>query len=215
MDRDKLKHDLTVGVILLCLGGLLSGLIWLFVPQSRDWWFNLFHTIGGLITGGWSWLWGGVEIPRIVVGVVAILGLMYVGGGGRLEALLKRVWALQDELHKRNVDLRQRILDEPIAAPTAEPAPAPVARPKKEPPPLSDDELTILKIMADLDGYKPKIEELTEWSGFSQVRAQYAADALIGRRFLKRMGFVVYSEHGRYDLDAKGRAYCINAGWSK
>jgi hypothetical protein len=107
--KKKIAIGVAIGLIVIFVAWLAS----IVFPQNREWWFDIFGAMGRSITSLWAWLWGGVEIPRVIIGVVVILGLMYVGRGGRLEALQKRLWAFQDELHKRNVELRQKLVDQP------------------------------------------------------------------------------------------------------
>src|SRR4026209_2807017 len=112
MDREQLKHDIVVGLVVALIMAALGGLGWPIFPDKREWWFQLFASVGFAIAAGWSWLWGGVAIPRIVVGVAIILALAFIGSGGRLEALVERLMAFQRELHRRSLDL---LSDHPVS----------------------------------------------------------------------------------------------------
>jgi predicted transcriptional regulator len=70
-------------------------------------------------------------------------------------------------------------------------------------------------VLATLDGDTRDIEDLAIICGFSKVRAQHAVEALIKRRFVRRAtGEIQHFGKNHYELDAAGRAYCIEQGWS-
>jgi hypothetical protein len=171
------------GVMIGALGSVLGGLL----LAALSWVFGFHHAIWVWIVDVAQWLWFvltfPVPVPVIVLAIFAGLGLY--------------VW--------RDAVLRKR------ARSTVAPKSREAASTAVEPAPLTDNEVSIVRLLAGADGRWMSISELASRAALAKLVMEQAIDRLGGRGFLRD---VSSPRKGKvYRLSPAGRDYAITAGY--
>lgn len=169
------------------IGGLiLSIILWLigFLPTVWRWFIHSLITI-------WDWVTIDLTIPTWLLSILIILAL----------PTLWRIWL-------RIVSYTIPIEESEITSAPADEKPLPISISAQ----LSQNELSALRVLADVDGrylYLPKVADGIKQN---QLRTQQALDSLISKGFVyDSLNYV----HGTsYGLSEKGRDLVIELGYA-